>query len=181
MIIVEGPDGGGKTTLIQRIQEDFGIELGPKASDSLDGPVDNLPKWVDRDLFNWGYSPLRVYDRHPLISEPIYGTIVRGFIDEKFTTQWLRNRLNLLRSMSLLIWCIPPYVEVSGNVFTDEQIQMKGVSDNIQEIWMLYSMHASMWTGPGIVYDYTQQNRAPRDTQLANLIRRHVISWRYFQ
>lgn len=180
MIIVEGPDGAGKSTLRERIQEDFNIELGPRASHSTNGPVPNLTKWVDHDLMEWGSSPLKIYDRYPLISEPIYGTIVRGEVDDKFTSSWLRNRINLMRSMSLVIWCLPPLDVVRNNVHDPLDPQMNGVQANIDAIWMLYSMHASMWTGPGMTYDYNHPNQEPRDTQLANLIRRHIISWRHF-
>lgn len=181
MIIVEGPDGGGKTSLIERVKTTFSIEQGPKASDSITGPVNDLTKWVDRDVLSWCSSPLKIYDRHPLISEPVYATCVRGKIDSKFTTPWLRNRLNLMRSMSLVIWCIPPFEVVEKNVNRSDSPQMAGVQHSIHLIWMLYSMHASMWTGPSLVHDYTQANTDPRDTQLVNLIRRHVISWRHFQ
>lgn len=178
MIIVEGPDGGGKSTLIKRINRRFGIPVATRSSTSLGGPVDDLCGWVDNDLLNWGSKPIHIYDRYPLISEPIYGSIIRGGYHEKMTQGWMRARLNTFRSMSVVIWCLPPMDVVCKNV--DDTPQMDGVKSGITTIWHLYANMTHLWTGPGMTYDYSTNNPAPQDTHLVNLLRRHVNSWRTF-
>lgn len=185
MIIVEGPDGAGKTTLISRLTSGilYDVSIGPRASHSTNGPVDDLSRWVDTNLLSWGHSELKIYDRYPLISEPIYGSIIRGEVDSHFTDKWLRHRLNTFRSMTFVIWCIPPLKVVRANVTVSDHetpTQMDGVAMNIDAIWSLYAMHAQMWIGPAMIYDYTKSNSQPRDTQLVSMLRRHQISWRHF-
>lgn len=188
MIILEGPDGAGKTTLLKRINRRFGIPIAERASDSIKGPVDDLCGWVDNDLLNWGRKPLHIYDRYPLISEPIYGSTIRGKLPERMTQSWMRSRLNTFRSMSLVIWCLPPFKIVADNVCGNgEQSKdarmsqhMDGVAQNIDAIWHLYSTMTHLWTGPGMTYDYSTPNPGPQDTHLVNVLRRHVNSWRTF-
>lgn len=179
VLIVEGPDGSGKTTLVHKLIQEFDISQAPRASDSVEGPVKNLTKWVDDDLLHWGFSPIRIYDRYPLISEPIYGPLIRGSVPDRFTDKWMRSRMNSFRSMSLVIWCIPPFKVVDKNV-SESDNQMRGVQEDIDAIWHMYAVQAHTWSGNGVIYDYTQENTRPRDTHLVNLIRRHLMNWRYF-
>lgn len=178
MIIVEGPDGAGKTTLLKHISRRLGIPMGPRASHSTKGPTDDLCGWVDRDLLKWGTSPLKIYDRYPLISETIYGPILRGSVPDRMAqSSWMRARLNTFRSMSLVIWCLPPSTTVIKNV-DDEREHMDGVKSNITSIWASYAIMSNSWTGPGMTYDYTSNNPDPQTTQLVNMLRRHINGWK---
>lgn len=178
MIIVEGPDGSGKTTLLNHISRRLGVPIAPRASDSLKGPVDDLCGWVDDDLLKWGTSPLKIYDRYPLISEPIYGPLLRGDVADRMTqSSWMRARMNTFRAMSLVIWCLPPYTTVIRNV-DDEKGHMDGVKSQITGIWCSYAVMSSSWTGPGMTYDYTSKNPEPQTTHLVNLLRRHINGWK---
>ena len=175
MIIIEGPDGAGKTNLAERIHRRFGIPLAGRASHSTRGPVTELCKWVDRDLLTWGNKRLMIYDRYPLISEPIYGTLCRGSLEASFTTSWMRARINLFRNLSAVIWCLPPLDAVISNVQAADQ--MPGVRDNIKAIWHMYACTANSWPGPGMVYDYTNENPDPMHTQLVNVVRKQMNTW----
>lgn len=180
MIVIEGPDGAGKTSLATKLHHQLDIPFAPKASDSKTGPVKELTDWVDNDLLTWGSQEVKIYDRYPLISEPIYGPVIRGGVPEKMTSQWMRSRINTFRSMALVIWCLPPFEFVDKNVTNSADNQMEGVSEDIDALWALYAVATHTWSGTGIVYDYTVRNTKPRDTHMINLIRRHLSTWKRF-
>lgn len=77
LIVVEGVDGAGKTTLINRLVEEYKQPfwrlqgINPHLPDA---PLTRVLDWVSR------LSPYVtvVCDRLPIISEPIYGTVLRG-------------------------------------------------------------------------------------------------------
>ena len=75
MLIVEGPDGAGKTQLIQRLRLNLQLELMPRVVSSDTEMMVDLQEWVNEDL----HAGLKraIYDRHRLISEPIYGPVLR--------------------------------------------------------------------------------------------------------
>jgi hypothetical protein len=181
MIVIEGPDGAGKSVLVKKLAKAFDIPIAPRKDRILpdnQGPIDDICGWVDRDILNWGACELAIYDRYPLISEPIYGAAIRGEIPDKMSTGWMRARYNSFRSMSLVIWCVPSYDRVRANV--DKSEQMKGVTDEIDVIWAMYAVQANTWPGVGMTYDYASANAQTQDTHLFNLVRRHQISWRNF-
>lgn len=74
MIVLEGPDNAGKTTLGKQLSERLGVALHHSSN-----PKMTYAELRDkmREIIN---DPRRdaVYDRVPLISEGIYGTILRG-------------------------------------------------------------------------------------------------------
>lgn len=96
MIILEGPDNSGKTTLATSIQkwlgEDFVKIVKSPASVSKNWQVEwehwALDHWNDED--NDGI--LYILDRTPEISEPIYATIYRGgnIRNSKFLENWIQ-------------------------------------------------------------------------------------------
>lgn len=154
-VIVEGPDGSGKTTLIQKSERN----LMARHCDSS-GPFKELAKWVEQDLDN-PPPPNAIYDRYPLISEPIYGPIIRGTLPEGFNSgPWLKYCWrHLLAQTPLIIICLPPLETVITNVLGPDE-QMSGVTSNITTIYWLYWAYAHQMRAqaPGIfsVYDYTR-------------------------
>lgn len=182
MIVVEGPDGGGKSTLIESLQKTLGIPVAPRTwlKDSHSGPVPDLCRWVDEDLLHWGGKPLQIYDRYPLISEPIYGSCIRGEVPRLMSTPWMRARTNTFRSMSIIIWCVPPFDVVAQNVRANPKGHMEHVSEEIDAIWAMYSVQANTWPNLSIHYDYTNTTPDAQNTHLISLLRRHISSWRSF-
>jgi GTPase SAR1 family protein len=116
VLIVEGPDGSGKTTLVNRLCEELGVEVRSRASTSDDGPIDDLWAWVVRDMGTNTNSG--IYDRHPLVSEMIYGSILRGEVrlgDED--PHQLVQILEFFYGMKpLIIYCLPKLKTVRVNV-----------------------------------------------------------------
>lgn len=167
-IIVEGMDGSGKDTLISELLNLFpGHRPHTRASTSLGGPVDDLAMWTAMDVRTMGDQAPSIYNRHPLISEPIYAplrTINPGLRPPWDNSLWqLRYRREASRHVVLVV-CHPPYYITSENL--DKGEHMPGVSENRLTLYTNYA--TLMWPGPVIRYDYT----VSKPDVLADLIRK---------
>lgn len=167
-IIVEGPDGAGKTTLISHLRDALSLPVHPKASHSIDGPVETLGKWVNDDLPNLitlvkhGEGPQFIYDRHPVISEPIYGSLVRGHIQYPFgEPSYINGIREVMYDTCIVVWCLPDLDTVARNVYANARDQMPGVTFNIGKVHQAYMTAYFRWRGPKRQYDY----------------RRHDLTW----
>lgn len=156
-IIVEGPDGAGKTTLVQELQGHFPqMELHPRFCTSKDGPIENLTEEVFKDV---KARPTHfIYDRHPTISEFIYNTsIPNRAIRPAFLTDAMGRLRQRVARHSVTVWCLPPLSVVKQNTAADELEgnQMAGVAANIERIYEQYQMHRIMWPGCSVLFNYT--------------------------
>lgn len=68
-IVFEGPDGSGKSTLARHVCDTLALTLIPGA-----GPP-REPGEIERRLAKYLTITNAVYDRHPAISQPIYGAL----------------------------------------------------------------------------------------------------------
>lgn len=153
MIIVEGPDGAGKTTLIEKLSNALELPIAPKVVDSHTNATTDLVKWVDYNIEKGLTRTL--YDRHRLISEPIYGPVVRGHLEPGFDNyHWLHTRQQQFRDMKpLLIWCLPPIEEVLKNLKEDPL--NKVIVEHGHVIYWLYWNEAAKWKSASLLWDYT--------------------------
>lgn len=174
MLIVEGPDGSGKTTLINKLTFDLDIPRAKKfVKSSGEGSGTN-------DLFGGAYKdvvtmldrPAMIYDRHPMISEYIYGPIVRGSLPPDFTTPQARATMRMFQEQVHVIWCLPALEMVYNNVTnecSDAPEQMSGVCENIEAIYSMYHSMRMWWGGQSTsVYDYTLDDNAESRFSYAN-------------
>ena len=170
-VVVEGPDGSGKTNLVNELLSRLGIPQHPRFVKSTGGPPADLDIRMMQD-FN---SPLyqrhaHLYDRHPIISEPIYGPIVRGGSDGMFKIgSWVQQYRDRLSSIAVVVFCIPPLKEVKNNVGNPDVEQMTGVAASINELYAAYHALAHRWPG-ALIHDYTYNT--PGSTMRDLLIRR---------
>lgn len=155
-IIVEGPDGAGKSTLVQHLSSALGLNVHPRASDSKTGPIDQLSDWVETHI-TWlrQSGEATICDRHPVISEPIYGPLVRGECRKMFDDEgWLRHARESLRETTVVVWCMPSMDVVSANVAATFRDQMPGVLSHIRQVHQAYAREYFRWRGVKRVYDY---------------------------
>lgn len=161
-VIVEGPDGSGKDTLIGSLLELLHVHtLHERASTSLGGPVPNLAAWVANDVRTMAHQRPSIYNRHPLISELIYSRYrtdpaKRGFPSPEWSHMAWRNAMRKQASQhAIVVFCQPPYHVLRRTVLDQGPgAHMPGVYENILEIYTDYATH--LWPGINIRYDYTK-------------------------
>lgn len=153
-IIIEGPDGSGKSTLVEHFSKELGLPIHTRAVDSRKGPIMPLAEWVDKDIsMDWDHP--WIYDRYPTISEPIYGKLVRGRVQPPFANEsYLSNVNEVLYATALVVWCLPNLPTVRENVRNNRTDQMPGVVANIARVHQAYMTAYFHWHGPKFRYDY---------------------------
>lgn len=177
-LIIEGPDASGKGTLIEHIQKQWPRwTTEDRAADSLTGPRGYLDDYVDRAEVSMSLRSAypHMYDRHPLISEPIYGPIIRGCMDSKNPTTnfndmtWMMKRYDFIRENCLVLFCLPPLKYVLNNLNATAPGHMPGVVDNATRLYWQYHAMAAAWPKNIHVYDYTRQSCKDTVVNLINL------------
>lgn len=173
-IIVEGMDGSGKDTLIRDLVATYpGHTLHDRASTSLGGPVANLGEWVAKDAVRMIETGPWIYNRHPLISEPIYGRVRpnKPTIDPFNNPAWLSAYRRIVGRESILVICQPPFHVVRATLEAQgPEAHMPGVYENALELYSKYAM--LVWPGPTIRYNYTVDSTST----LVDLINRSLES-----
>jgi hypothetical protein len=172
-VIVEGPDGAGKSTLVSHLVKTLGFTLHEKASRSIEGPMPELARWIDESLmYDRQADEWFVHDRHPIISEPIYGPIVRGITQRPFQNgQYLMNVRDILQLDSVVVWCLPDLGAVSRNVAANARDQMPGVLNNIGKVHQAYMTAYFRWRGPKLQYDYRRHDLIWFTEQLEKMVK----------
>lgn len=170
MIIVEGPDGSGKTTLIKRIMEsDLGseLELMPRAVSKEAKSLTQIDDYIETELGK--KFGMRLYDRFALISSPCYAMLPdRTFAGRMFDPVWLRAQFDKLHQVDpVIIMCLPSLDTVVGNTRIGDDNRV--VQEDIEAIYINYlSFWASHGTNTSMMpWDYHN----PDQKRLDNLLR----------
>ena len=158
MIVLEGPDGSGKSTLAQQLSKDLEIPIAPRVVSSGAIAMVDLVKWVEDNL-RTGYQQV-IFDRHRLISEMIYGPLLKGGPSEGFDDfHWLANRQAEFQSLNpTVIVCLPPLDKVRQNIWADEDNHR--LFANQESVDRLYWMYFN-WAAANpdyLMYNYTVDN-----------------------
>lgn len=155
MIIVEGPDGGGKSTLVKRLSAELSLPVAPKVVASDTTPVVDLRRWTEENVYQ-GFQPV-IFDRHRLISEPIYGPAMRRRQHGEFyDLTWLSDMMwHFYNAKPVIIYCMPDLLTVRENVLR-EDTDNAVVRNHIAAIYAGYVARASMdfTRGVGRLYNY---------------------------
>lgn len=157
MLIVEGPDGSGKTTLVRRLQKDLGLPVAPRVVGSDTIALVDLAQWTEQNVA--GGFQRTIFDRHRLISEPIYGPVLRGRQDPKFIDpKWLSDQVWRFYALEpVIIYCLPDIRTVWKNVL-NEDTDNAAVA-NISVIEAIYAGYVNRATmdfsrGVGRLFNY---------------------------
>lgn len=154
IIVCEGFDGTGKSTLIKKLHQNTGLPIHPRAvADQTGEPVGNLFDWARTDVETWDNQPLSLYDRHPFVSEYIYGPITRGRVAPGFRRGAAKNYLNTFFSEALLIFCVTDAQTIYENLKRNDQ--MDGVAEHAEQLIVAYTEIIAKYPGNFCVYNYT--------------------------
>lgn len=168
MIIVEGPDGGGKSNLVSRIEMDWSLKREPKAVTSAAESLFPMGQYIEDEL-DKGFG-MRLYDRFALISSPMYLMLEnRTFVDPLTNYEWLKIQYRRLKRLDpVIIYCLPPLSVVKENLRKDDNSGGK-VRDHIEEIYYGYVAWYARdgFNTSTMVWDYTN----PDLVHLAQLLR----------
>lgn len=134
MIVIEGFDGAGKTTLIQRLQLDLPYHLILRTSGP---PPDSESLYRALGVFEKvsTYSGLILTDRHPEISESIYGPTLRG---SSFLVQPPQ-----LNNTTGLVYCRPTINETFFRNLGKGHID--GVTEKTRDLIFAYDRFMETW------------------------------------
>ena len=165
IIIVEGMDGTGKTTLVQQLAHRLEVQptkfvgsLGPSDDYRLDLVSRTRSEITELEIASAkGGSIKRLYDRFPLISEAIYGPILRG--RNCFGGLYYPLRSRLLALETVIIYCRPNRDVIQANV--QQAPQMSGVLEHFGELLDAYDKLFVELTDSPVnsyitVFDYTR-------------------------
>lgn len=128
IIVCEGPDNSGKTTVGQRLAKDLGgIFLKTNVRPVTTKVLREFVRLSIEIEMSFG---ILVLDRHHAISEPIYGAILRGHHD--------LDMIECTLSVSNLhaIYCRPPDEIV--HKWSESNPQLEGVKEKIDQIIKRY-------------------------------------------
>lgn len=155
MIVVEGPDGSGKTTLCKQICERYGLEMGMRGTSNRD----EIYKTTRQDTWFAMWQELEmsdnlVWDRIGPISDPIYSAV--GILNNRFcafTPGEIKVFQQFVDHLALVIVCLPPFEVVQANVETSHQLPR--VKEQTGWIWQQYYTYSGK---AHFVDDYTSVN-----------------------
>lgn len=177
MIVVEGCDGTGKTTLAKQLAEELNLQFGKRGTENRD----DLYKVTRQDTYSAlahavrGSEPPLIWDRLGWISEPIYAPAMGrkvGFTAGELA--WIHKAVRMIGCP--VIVCIVPYELALENARKDHQ--MMGVLSSFANIYQQYRRFLTVnnWVWP---YDYTREDSAPiLDVVEKYVNRRKEREWR---
>lgn len=171
MIVLEGPDGGGKTYLAAALHREFGLPIAPRVVAKDTTAMVDLVKWVeDNNNQPWQKA---IFDRHRLISEPIYGTIMGRMSPGFDDLRWLANEMRkFYYKQPTIIYCIPDKETVYKNLVNDED--NRAIAPYWAQIYNAYVAKAASDFGKTSVYwhDYTHGSTE----SMLTLVRKELLN-----
>lgn len=158
ILIVEGVDGSGKTTLIRNLRKQsntyFWVASSSRRPQTLPDLQDAM-HWIGQAAF------LRlpvICDRFPIISETVYGPILRGTnLLDQLGRRDQSNATNLLSEVDRVIYCRPSKETIQANLAQNPQ--MEGVQKNLASLLQRYDDVINSLRDDNIYvrqYDYTR-------------------------
>jgi hypothetical protein len=146
VIIVEGPDGGGKTTLVRRLHEDLGIALSEETkftkaqrNDPSFRSPENVRLRVYRALLREvaGRKEPLLYDRL------FFADLIYSDVYKRTGAFSYHEQVHIGRTMNAcktpVVFCVPPFEHIQKqNLSVDEEQGMEGLQQKIADVYNGY-------------------------------------------
>lgn len=178
MIIVEGPDGAGKTTLCKRLAENFKLtvfdwefEMGLSRDEMKVHPVRRYYTAFQREFQMHGdrLALPYIHDRF-YFSSLVYGPLMEG--TNQMTDEDRKTIARLIVALACpIICCLPPKEVVVQNV-RGEGHQMDGVKEAVGDIYDMYTEVMGQDYPFVMYYDYTNTRPEPNFFDYDSLLSR---------
>jgi len=168
-VIICGMDNTGKTTLIEQLKEKFPEDLevikppGPWPSKEV------MMNWLEPSLQSIrdakSQDKVFLFDRYPLISEPIYGPEIRGvsLLTPEEESEGLEVLMNAPQQV-ILIFCRPPREAILN---FGEREQMEGVIERSNSLIDRYE--ESLKSLCNRIYFFTSPPKSPNSSLILYL------------
>jgi len=169
LIVVEGVDASGKSTLLEnariQIPKRYFVIIRHSCRPLALHHATQFMRAANFTSYHAGLDVIA--DRHPLISEPIYGSLLRGghLFEESQQFKKEEDRLDeLFRAVERVIYCRPSDDTIIANV--DNKPQLAGVKEKILDLLDSYDQTMVKIRASGVpvyLYDYTTETRPLAD------------------
>jgi hypothetical protein len=168
VIIVEGPDGSGKTTLANKLAMEFDLRYlkSPHVS-SATGPDDEAHTWWQDQLKPQVWKHIGVvHDRCYFISEAIYMPH-RGKPSACGPHTWLKSMQYLVDIRPVVIFCLPDFEKLVEVYVNGQALPTWMDEDTAEMVYWQYFDAMGKWSlllnhtanGPVMQYDWTNENK----------------------
>lgn len=154
MIIIEGPDNAGKSTLAEKLSKSIGVAVHHSG-----GPAKNDEEILHRAELVFDQTGPRIYDRVPFISDYVYRTVLKDkpspFLDMNLVKRYLK-RLKKIHPVIILCWPpVPVMMAMEGHQRSAHETEehFNRVKDNQEQFIHLYNQ--LFLDIPHYKYDYT--------------------------
>lgn len=157
LILIEGMDGTGKTTLANKLLKMF-PQFEYKKPVPSKGPegqnADHMINWMLK-TFKEAKENNYLLDRVNLVSEEIYGPICRGFSILRDNEKMITVMSQFFALNPIIIYCRPQLGTIMDNLTKEPDIQMSGVLERAEPLVLAYDRFFDNWKKVGVeVIDY---------------------------
>jgi hypothetical protein len=169
LIIIEGPDGAGKTTLCEHLSATYNLpikEWNIPREELRDNPA---PRYWEalQDAFS---NTIYIHDRL-FFSSLVYGPVLDG--KDQLTREDAATARRVIYALACpIVLCMPPRDVVTENIKKNKQLE--GVDTKIGDIYDAYQLlfGDGGFAGYTLWYDYTQSMKGAGYCTLDDLERR---------
>lgn len=150
MVIVEGMDNSGKTTLVNQLRVKYPFSVVHSRTYRNSDP----DSWMDATLEIIEASRKKdiLCDRFPAITESVYGPVLRGRNVLGEHPRWVNLLQELAKVRPVIIYCRPPDMQLTNWGYRE---QMDGVKKHAFDLIHQYDCVMGVFKDV-CRYDYTQ-------------------------